>query len=57
MLRYDFAILDKEHKVQLLIEFDGEQHYLKNVKSSGWNTMDKFIYTEEKDIEKNNLAK
>lgn len=57
LLRYDFAILDKEHKVQLLIEFDGEQHYLKNVKSSGWNTMDKFIYTEEKDIEKNNLAK
>ena len=56
-LRYDFAILNKNHEVQLLIEFDGEQHYLKNVKSSGWNTIDKYIYTEEKDTEKNNLAK
>lgn len=56
LLRYDFALLNNEHKIIRLIEFDGEQHYLKNVKNNGWNTMDKYLYTEEKDIEKNNLA-
>lgn len=57
LLRYDFAILNNEHQIIRLIEFDGEQHYLEGVKNSGWNTMDKYLYTEEKDIKKNNLAK
>lgn len=56
LLRYDFALLDDKNQVIRLIEFDGEQHYLHNVKNSGWNTIDKFLYTEKKDIEKNNLA-
>lgn len=56
LLRFDFAILDDNHNITRLIEFDGEQHYFDQVKNSGWNTVEKFLYTENKDIEKNNLA-
>ena len=30
LLRYDFAILNDKNEIQLLIEFDGEQHYHQN---------------------------
>ena len=56
LLRYDFALLDNKYNVIRLIEFDGEQHYLNKIRNSGWNTLDKFLYTEQKDIEKNQLA-
>lgn len=56
-LRYDFAILDKNKIVIRLIEFDGEQHYENNIKHSGWSTYQKYQYTLEHDLLKNNMAK
>lgn len=56
-LRYDFAILDENKKIIRLIEFDGEQHYENNIKNSGWNTYQKYQYTLENDLIKNNIAK
>lgn len=56
-LRYDFAILDKNKTVIRLIEFDGEQHYENNIKHSGWSTYQKYQYTLEHDLLKNNMAK
>ena len=53
---FDFAILDNSGKVIRLIEFDGEQHYEKNIKNSGWNTYQKYQYTLEHDLLKNKLA-
>ena len=57
LLRYDFAILDNCNNIIRLIEFDGEQHYEKNIKNSGWNTYEKYEYTLQHDLEKNKLAK
>lgn len=54
--RYDFALLDNNNKIIRLIEFDGEQHYEKNIKNTGWNTYEKYQYTLKNDIEKNILA-
>ena len=56
-LRYDFAIFNKNNEIIYLIEFDGEQHYEKNIKNSGWNTYEKYQYTLEHDLEKNKIAK
>lgn len=55
--RYDFAIYDNDNNIIRLIEFDGEQHYEKNIRNSGWNTYEKYQYTLENDIAKNQLAK
>lgn len=54
-LRFDFAIIKNNQPIRL-IEFDGEQHYLKNVKNNGWNTIEKYHYTHLHDEEKNDLA-
>ena len=40
-----------------MIEFDGEQHYEQNIKNSGWNTYEKYQYTLENDMKKNQMAK
>lgn len=55
--RFDFAILDNNHNAIRLIEFDGEQHYENNVKNSGWNTYERYEYTLQNDLKKNELAK
>jgi hypothetical protein len=57
LLRFDFALLNKNNKIIRLIEFDGEQHYLENIKNSGWNTYEKYEYTLQNDLEKNKIAK
>lgn len=55
--RYDFALFNKNNELYRLIEFDGEQHYEKNIKQSGWNTYQKYEYTLNNDKAKNKLAK
>ena len=56
LFRFDFAILNSSNQVIRLIEFDGEQHYEQNIKNSGWNTFQKYQYTLEHDLLKNQLA-
>lgn len=55
--RYDFAITDQNKNIIRLIEFDGEQHYEQNIKNSGWNTYEKYQYTLQNDLTKNQIAK
>lgn len=55
-LRFDFAVFNKNQEIDRLIEFDGEQHYEKNIKCSGWNTLEKYEYTFQHDQLKNQLA-
>lgn len=55
--RFDFAIFDTSNQIIRLIEFDGEQHYENNIKKSGWNTYEKYEYTLQHDIIKNQIAK
>lgn len=57
LLRFDFALFDNKHQLIKLIEFDGEQHYLENIKNSGWNTYEKYNGTLKNDLKKNQLAK
>ena len=57
LLRFDFAIFDQNNNIIRLIEFDGEQHYLENVKNSGWNTYQKYEHTLKNDKIKNQIAK
>lgn len=57
LLRFDFALYDKNNKIYRLIEFDGEQHYEENIKNSGWNNYQKYQYTLNNDLKKNQLAK
>ena len=57
LLRFDFALLDKDNNIYRLIEFDGEQHYKQNIKNSGWNTYEKYQYTLKNDLKKNQIAK
>ena len=54
--RFDFAIYEN-NKIIRFIEFDGEQHYLENIKNSGWNTYEKYEYTLQNDLQKNQIAK
>lgn len=55
--RFDFAIFNNQDQLIRLIEFDGEQHYEKYIKNSGWNTYEKYEYTLQNDKQKNQLAK
>lgn len=57
LLRFDFALLDKDNNIYRLIEFDGEQHYEQNIKNSGWNTYEKYQYTLKNDLKKNQIAR
>ncbi len=53
VLRFDFAIFDKDNKLIKLIEFDGEQHF-KPIKYFGGE--DYFEYIKENDTIKNNYC-
>lgn len=53
-LRFDFAVLDKDENVQLLIEFDGQQHYHPVSLFGGENT---FKYIQLADKTKNEYCK
>jgi hypothetical protein len=57
LFRFDFAIFSDNGEIIRLIEFDGEQHYEKNIKNSGWNTYEKYQNTLQNDLKKNELAK
>lgn len=50
---YDFAIFDKNKKIQRLIEFDGIQHF---GRISGWFTEERKIFLQESDKIKNQYA-
>lgn len=52
--RYDFAILDNQNKIILLIEYDGYQHYYYD--NRGWNTQENFIKQQETDKIKDKYA-
>ena len=56
ILRFDFAILDNNNNIIRLIEFDGEQHFIENIKNSGWNTYEHYETTLKNDLIKNQLA-
>ena len=53
--RYDFAILDEQDNIKLLIEYDGFQHYFYN--NHGWNTKENFDKQQQVDKIKNEYAK
>lgn len=57
LYRFDFAIIDNNNQIIRLIEFDGEQHYEDGVRKSGWNTYEKYEYTLQNDLKKNQIAK
>lgn len=50
---YDFAIFDSKQNIQLLIEFDGIQHF---GKISGWFTEERRLALQNSDNIKNNYA-
>ena len=54
--RFDFAILNNNKEVIRLIEFDGQQHFEKNIKNSGWNTLEHYLKTNQHDKLKNQIA-
>lgn len=54
--RFDFAILDNNKKIIRLIEFDGQQHFEKNIKNLGWNTLQHYLKTNQHDKLKNQIA-
>lgn len=53
--RFDFLIFMNDKPFRL-IEFDGEQHYSENIKNSGWNTIEHYNKTVERDNNKNLLS-
>lgn len=54
-LRFDFAIFDKNDNLLKLIEYDGEQHFIK--KDIVWNREDNFEKRQEHDRIKNEYCK
>lgn len=54
--RFDFAVLNNNKEVIRLIEFDGQQHFEKNIKNSGWNTLEHYLKTNQHDKIKNQIA-
>lgn len=58
LLKYDFAILDKDNNLSFLIEYDGEQHYTGNRFSRNKDVnKEKFIRTQLYDIQKDEYCK
>ena len=51
-LRFDFGII-KNNKLSYLIEYDGEQHFEKNIQNTGWNTKENFKKIQKRDLLKN----
>lgn len=56
LYRFDFAILNNKKEIIRLIEFDGQQHFEKNIKNSGWNTLEHYLKTNQHDKRKNQIA-
>lgn len=54
---FDFAILDNNENIFCFIEFDGEQHYSNNIKTTGWNDYKHYLKVKEHDLQKDNYAK
>lgn len=48
-MKFDFAIFDNEDKIQLLIEYNGEQHYTPIEK---WGGEEKLAIQQERDTRK-----
>lgn len=55
--RFDFVLLDENNNIIRIIEFDGEQHYEKNIKNTGWNTQEHYEKAKQSDEIKNNYCK
>lgn len=57
--RFDFAVFDDNNILQYFIEFDGLQHFEKNIREDGfgWNSKDNYLKTHERDIIKNQWCK
>ena len=51
-LRFDFGII-KNNRLSYLIEYDGEQHFEKNIQITGWNTRENFEKIQKRDLLKN----
>lgn len=51
--KFDFAILDNNNNLKYLIEYDGEQHFEKFVRESGWCNRENFMKTQYHDEIKN----
>lgn len=51
-LRFDFGII-RDNKLSYLIEYDGEQHFSKNIQTTGWNTKENFEKIQKRDAIKN----
>lgn len=54
-LKFDFGII-KNNKLYYLIEYDGQQHFEKNIKNTGWNTKENYIKTHNRDLKKMNIV-
>ena len=57
--RFDFAIFDNNNNLKYLIEYDGSQHFEKNVRENGlgFNTREAYEKTHERDMIKNQWCK
>lgn len=57
--RFDFAIFDENNKLRYFIEYDGMQHFEKNVRENGlgWNNRTNYEKTKERDNLKNQWCK
>ena len=57
--RFDFAIFNDDNILQYFIEFDGLQHFEKNIRENGfgWNSKDNYLKTHERDMIKNQWCK
>ena len=57
--RFDFAIFDENNNLMYLIEYDGLQHFEKNVRENGlgWNSRENYEKTHERDMIKNQWCK
>lgn len=54
---FDFAILNNDNNIFCFIEFDGEQHFINNIKNTGWNNYNHYIKVKEHDCQKDIYAK
>ena len=52
-LRFDFAIFNQDGSFSHLVEYDGPQHFEEGVRESGWNTLNNYYETIERDKLKN----
>ena len=52
-LRFDFAIFNQDGSFSHLVEYDGPQHFKEGVRESGWNTLNNYYETVERDKLKN----